>query len=69
MAGCSRQNFPMRYLGVPLFFGRVKRRYFEDLKNKLAKRIDGWKAKLLSFGGKINLLKLSSVVSQYFPLP
>lgn len=55
--GCSAKQFPLTYLGAPLFKGRCKGIYFEDLVNKFANRITGWKAKFISFAGKATLIK------------
>lgn len=45
------------YLGVPLFYGRAKIAYFFYIVEKIQARIAGWHGKLLSFGGRIVLLK------------
>ena len=37
-----------KYLGLPSLVGRKKRRTFNDIKEKLAKRLAGWKEKLRS---------------------
>ncbi|GAV79223.1 hypothetical protein CFOL_v3_22688 [Cephalotus follicularis] len=42
------QSLPIKYLGIPLF---------EDLVERISSRIQNWKCKLLSFGGKITLIK------------
>lgn len=52
------------YFDAPIFKGRRKTSYFNDLEMNIRKRIDGWKAWFLSFGGKLTLLK--SVLS---PIP
>lgn len=40
-SGCSHKSFPMRYLGISLFAGRVTSRYFEDIETKIVNRIHG----------------------------
>lgn len=50
--GCSAKRFPLIYLGASLIKGRCKGIYFEDLVNKFANPITGWKAKFISFAGK-----------------
>lgn len=55
--GRFHKQLTVDYLGVPLFKGRVQRRHFEAVEDKINKRINGWKTKLLSFGGKLALLK------------
>lgn len=48
---------PFTYLGVPISTGHVKKVYFNELVEKIRKRITGWKAKMLSAGGKKILIK------------
>ena len=47
-----------------MLFGRKKRNTFNDIKEKLAKKLVGWKEKLLSKAGKEILIK---VVAQAIP--
>lgn len=64
----QHKKFPLEYLGVPLFQGRAKAIYFEGMIKKVRSKIDGWKNKLLSKGGKLILLKhilLSMPVYQF----
>lgn len=53
----ARGEIPFNYLGVPLFAGRVKNIYFDHVIDKVRRAVDGWKAKLLSFGGRLTLIK------------
>lgn len=55
--GLSLTPLPIKYLGVPLFKGRAKLDYFMELEANFTKRISGWRSRLLSFGGKLTLLK------------
>lgn len=55
--GLSPTPLPIKYLGVPLFKGRAKLEYFLELEANFNKRISGWKGCLLSFGGKLTLIK------------
>jgi len=52
VSGFSMGNFPTRYLGVPIFSGRVKSWYFDDLLVKISKKIEGWKMRYLSAGAR-----------------
>ncbi|KAF5198564.1 hypothetical protein FRX31_011849 [Thalictrum thalictroides] len=47
----------MEYLGVPIFYGKAKAIYFEELLNRVRRKMDGWSNKLLSHGGRLILLK------------
>ena len=49
-----------RYLGLPSLVGRDKKQVFDFVKEKVRKKVQGWKNKLLSRAGKEILL--SSVV-------
>ncbi|XP_071902759.1 uncharacterized protein [Coffea arabica] len=51
------QSFPIRYLGFPLYFGRCKSSYFGEACQSILGRIISWKSRMLSFGGKIVLIK------------
>nr|XP_027067566.1 uncharacterized protein LOC113693192 [Coffea arabica] len=53
-----KHDFPVRYLGGPVFVGRAKEAYFSDLCNKILDKVLSWKSRLLSYGGKIVLIKL-----------
>ena len=37
-----------KYLGLPSVVGRVKRRAFNEIKDRVFRRLQGWKEKLLS---------------------
>ena len=53
-----------KYLGLPSMVGRNKRNSFNSIKEKLAKKLSGWKEKLLSKVRKEILIK---VVAQAIP--
>ncbi|XP_042965908.1 uncharacterized protein LOC122299590 [Carya illinoinensis] len=53
----SEGLFPVKYLGVPLFSGRLKVSYFEDLMNRIRDRLEGWQNRLLSAGARLLLLR------------
>ena len=53
-----------KYLGLPVYMGRLKANLFAYLKERLWKRIQGWKEKLLSKAGKETLIK---AVAQAIP--
>ncbi|XP_075645524.1 putative mitochondrial protein AtMg00310 [Castanea sativa] len=54
-----------KYLGLPSFVGRRKRNTFNDIKEKLCKKLAGWKEKMLSKAGKEILIK---AVAQAIPM-
>ena len=49
-----------KYLGLPLLVGRKKQNAFNDIKEELAKKLAGWKEKLLSKAGKEILIKAAA---------
>ncbi|XP_027155499.1 uncharacterized protein LOC113771322 [Coffea eugenioides] len=57
ITGFSQKEFPVRYLGCPLFVGRQKKAFFQDLSNVVYSKISSWKNRLLSPGGKVVLIK------------
>jgi hypothetical protein len=54
----------VKYLGLPIYMGKSKVQTFNYLKDKIWKRIQGWKEKLLSKAGKDVLIK---AVAQAIP--
>jgi hypothetical protein len=53
----SQEAKSERYLGLPVYMGRSKAKMFSYLKDRIWKRIQGWKEKLLSNAGKDTLIK------------
>ena len=53
-----------KYLGFPSLVGKNKKNSFKEIKDKLARKLAGWKEKLLSKVGKEILIK---VVAQAIP--
>ena len=49
--------FSEKYLGLPTMVGRSKNGSLQSLKERVWKRVKGWKEKLLSKGGKEILIK------------
>ena len=63
-----------KYLGLPSIIGRSKKQIFAEIKEKVGKKLVGWKGKLLSMGGKEILIKavaqaIPSYTMSCFPLP
>ena len=51
----SRQVFSFRYLGFPLYIGRSKPSYLEEVGQAMLRRIVSWKSKFLSWRGETYL--------------
>ncbi|XP_074288026.1 uncharacterized protein LOC141613185 [Silene latifolia] len=63
-----------RYLGLPTVVGRSKKALTDILRDKLSKRLTGWRGKILSRAGKEVLIKvvansLSTYVMSIFKIP
>ena len=56
-----------KYLGLPLLISRNKRNSFNNIKEKLAKKLASWKEKLLSKAGKEVLIKAVAQAIQLIP--
>ena len=54
---CKVGTFPITYLGVPLHFNKLRREDIQPVVDKVIKRVAGWRGKLLSYGGRLTLLK------------
>ena len=55
--GFDRKESPINYLGCPLYIGRQRIIYYSGVVEKVIKRVLGWQAKILNFGGKATLVK------------
>ncbi|XP_027069890.2 uncharacterized protein [Coffea arabica] len=55
--GYNKRDFPIRYLGCPLYTGRSKKVYYTDIYNAVANRILSWKNQILSLGGRVVLIQ------------
>ena len=63
-----------KYLGLPSFIGRSKKQVFAILKERVGRKLAGWKGKLLSIGGKeIHIKAVAQAIPTYtmscFQLP
>ena len=55
--GPMQDTRPNKYLGLPPIIGRSKREVFAEVKERVGKKLAGWKEKMLSIGGKEVLIK------------
>ncbi|KAK1277454.1 hypothetical protein QJS04_geneDACA016871 [Acorus gramineus] len=63
--GCRVQHFPTRLLGLPLHLGKLRKVDWNPLVDKLERRLEGWKGKILRIGGRLVLLQ---AVLSYLPV-
>lgn len=57
LSGFEKGAWPCTYLGIPSHVGRVRIGMFDPLITKVHKTLAGWKGRLVSFGGKLILIK------------
>lgn len=50
--GISRGQFPLKYLGCPIFHARKRKIHYADLIQKVKSRLQALKGNMLSYGGK-----------------
>ncbi|XP_033129481.1 uncharacterized protein LOC117126159 [Brassica rapa] len=55
--GFPTGNLPIRYLGLPLMSRKLKIAEYAPLMNKITKSFNAWSVKLLSFAGRLQLLR------------
>jgi hypothetical protein len=57
MFRCPVGVFPIKYLGVPLHYEKLKKENIQPLVDKILSRISGWKGKLLSYAARVTLIQ------------
>jgi hypothetical protein len=62
--GVHKETLNERYLGLPAHVGNSRKKVFAYLKERIWKKIQGWKEKFLSWAGKEVLIK---AVAQAIP--
>ncbi|XP_031737043.1 uncharacterized protein LOC116402131 [Cucumis sativus] len=55
--GFSIGHLPVRYLGLPLLFGRLQSCDCDPLIQRITSRIRSWSARVLSFAGRLQLVR------------
>ena len=54
---CRRQQFPIRYLGLPLTIYRLRRQDLLPLIDKFSDKLKGWKPRMLAAAGRLTLTR------------
>ncbi|GKA12764.1 putative RNA-directed DNA polymerase, eukaryota, reverse transcriptase zinc-binding domain protein, partial [Tanacetum coccineum] len=68
--GCSASNLPFSYLGLPIGSNMNRIANWNSLIERFKIRLSGWKANMLSSGGRLTLIKsvLRSLAIYYFSI-
>ncbi|CAN1218712.1 LINE-1 retrotransposable element ORF2 protein [Linum perenne] len=65
--GFAEGKLPVKYLGVPLVSGKISAKDCGILIDKIAAKIKGWKVQILSYAGRLQLVKsVLTSMSQYW---
>ncbi|XP_043696713.1 uncharacterized protein LOC122647354 [Telopea speciosissima] len=56
LTGFSETKLPIRYLGVPLVSGRLSMKDCSPILDLVRRKLEGWKARFLSYAGHLQLL-------------
>jgi hypothetical protein len=54
---CSAGGLPLKYLGIPIRFEKLKRDDLQPVIDKLIKKIAGWRGKLLAYSSRLDLIR------------
>lgn len=58
---CSKKSeFPIKYLGVPLHFTKLRRQDLRPVTDNIIKRIAGWRGRLMSYADRLTFLSMFS---------
>ena len=70
MVGCKEAKLPFVYLGVPIGASMKKESSWKTLLHKFRRKLSSWKARHISYGGKLTLCKtvLGSLGTYLFSL-
>jgi hypothetical protein len=64
---CKVSSFPITYLGIPLYWHKLKNRDRKNLVNKVETKLEQWKGKNLSLEGRLTLIQsVLNVISIYW---
>lgn len=55
--GFLNRELPFEYFGCPIYNGRKRSEYFEKMLSKVIRRLNGWQSNMLSYWGKMILIK------------
>jgi hypothetical protein len=72
--GCNVGSFPFRYLGIPIHHRKLLNKDWKYVEERFQKRLNFWRGKMLSVGGRLVLINsvLSSLpmfMLSFFEIP
>jgi len=56
--GCKAGNFTINYLGIPIYYKKLRNCDWAKLEERFEKRLSSWKGENLSIGGRLILINL-----------
>jgi len=59
---CIKMTIPFMYLGIPIGGNSRKRKMWKSMILKIEKKLARWKAKKLSFAGRVTMIKSIIIV-------
>lgn len=66
--GVGQVQKHLKYLRLPLVFGNSKSEFFKYLIERIWQKVLGWKEKLLSYAGKVTLIKSILMAIPLYPM-
>jgi hypothetical protein len=65
--GCHTETLPCTYLGLPLSASKISKELLQPVINKIQSRLPGWMPRLMSSGGRIQLINsVLSAIPNFF---
>jgi hypothetical protein len=72
--GCELGSFPVRYLGIPIYFRKLRNGEWKPVEDRFERKLASWMGKLLSYRDRIVLINsvltnLSMLMLSFFEIP
>ncbi|KAJ0927224.1 putative RNA-directed DNA polymerase [Helianthus annuus] len=70
LASCEVGSFPFSYLGIPIGVNMKRAKFWQPVLDRVASKLSKWKARYLSFAGRMTLVKsvLGSLPSYFLSI-
>jgi hypothetical protein len=67
LLGCPTATLPCTYLGLPLSANKISKQLLQPVINKIHRRLPGWMPRLMSSGGRIQMINsVLSAIPNFF---